>query len=368
MVKNYCPDIFLKIQQQEQSQVTLLSPYTSLLYTWDDPLKTRKIVWNVYNNKNLGFIIDVNKDAFGEEKIQFYSVTPTTTLMSSSSSEDSDNSDSIKTNLNKKVRRDKLTIYWLCFKNGLQKYLVFTQEQKIFKNMVNNFFLETCYLECLLSLGGVGVSIFTTDDFKKEHLYCCLADTPAIWEVNVGQKWKTLTLELATWIENKYKLNYKKSQLRDYVHIDFTKMYMLKPFFAELRRTYTPGLYVQYRKSTHYQYFNLKLNALQIDNKISNSILLYSTPQNNSNKEIAHFVDFNILKYSTETCNIYKYININIKDFYLNIETNVILDLKNLVTSLKKFGEEKVDAYVQDMKFIQNLKSSKAKVRLIKVN
>jgi hypothetical protein len=90
---------------------------------------------------------------------------------------------------------------------------------------------------------------FYLRQFQKEHVYTSLVDTPAIWEVNVGHKWKTLTLELASWIEDKYKLHYKKCQLRDYIHIDFEKMYMLKPFFAELKRTYTPAVYFQLRKS-----------------------------------------------------------------------------------------------------------------------
>lgn len=62
LVKNYCADIFLKIQQQDQSPVTLLSPSYSLLYTWDDPTRPRQLVWNVYNNKGNGFHIDVSKD------------------------------------------------------------------------------------------------------------------------------------------------------------------------------------------------------------------------------------------------------------------------------------------------------------------
>lgn len=62
LVQNYCLDLFLKIQQREQSQVTLLNPCHSLLYTWDDPTKLRHLVWNVYNNKGTGYPLDVFKD------------------------------------------------------------------------------------------------------------------------------------------------------------------------------------------------------------------------------------------------------------------------------------------------------------------
>lgn len=62
LIKNYCTDLFLKIQQQGQGQVTLVNPYNSLLYTWDDPLKPRMLVWNIYNNKGSGFLVDILKD------------------------------------------------------------------------------------------------------------------------------------------------------------------------------------------------------------------------------------------------------------------------------------------------------------------
>ncbi|RZC35875.1 vacuolar protein sorting-associated protein 13A-like, partial [Asbolus verrucosus] len=345
---------------QEQSQVTLLSPYNSLLYTWDDPTKIRKLVWNVYNNKGTGFLTDIFKDAYGEEKILFHSVTPTTSLTVSSSSDDSDSSDSIKTTMNKKVHRDKIVIYWLCYREGLQRVLLFTQESRIFNLVLKNYFLEHCDIECLISLCGVGASIFTSENAKKEHIYASLTDAPAIWEVNVGHKWKTLTLELASWIEDKYKLHYKKCQLRDYIHIDFEKMYMLKPFFAELKRTYTPAIYFQFRKSKNYHHFNFKMNSFQVDNKISNTIVLYPLPTNVL-KGLNSFVDVNILKCSTKDCDIYRHIKINIKDFYLNIENDLFIDVRELLAQYKKICDETTLSYITDMKSIHDLAASKIK-------
>ena len=62
LIKNMCADLFLKVQQRDQGQVTLLSPFHSLVYTWDDPTKLRRLVWNVYNNKGAGVDVDVFKD------------------------------------------------------------------------------------------------------------------------------------------------------------------------------------------------------------------------------------------------------------------------------------------------------------------
>jgi len=35
----------------------------------------------------------------------------------------------------------------------------------------------------------------------------------------VAHRWKLLTLELASWIEDKWKQDQKKAQMKDYVHV-----------------------------------------------------------------------------------------------------------------------------------------------------
>lgn len=351
LIKNYCTDLFLKIQQQGQGQVTLVNPYNSLLYTWDDPLKPRTLVWNIYNNKGSGFLVDILKDGYGEEKISLRTVNPGES--NESSSEDSDSSDSVKTalNLNRRVHRDKIIIYWLCFRDGLQRTLIFTQEQRIADHVIKTMFLEYCHTEWFLSLSGLGLSVFSERSSAKEHLYCGVSDCPAVWEVNIGHKWKILTLELASWIEDKYRLHYKKCQLKDYVHTDFEKMFMLKPFFAELRRTYTPGIYVQFRKSRNLEFLNFKLQSLQIDNKQSNpgsSIVLYPLPTENIRAQNP-FVELSVFKSNFKSCNIYKLIKLNVADFCLSVEDQLFLDLNRLLLENCKWCPERSALYRNDM-------------------
>lgn len=234
-----------------------------------------------------------------------------------SSSEDSDTLDSIKTTLNKKVRRDKIIIYWLSYRDGLQRVLLFTQEQRITNYVIKTKSHEYCEVEAFLSLSGLGLSIFTNADSRKEHLHAGICDTPAVWEVNIGHKWKVLTLELASWLEDKYRLHYKKCQLKDYVHIDFEKMFMLKPFFAELKRTYTPGVYLQYRKSNSYQYLDFKVQSVQIDNKqsgIGDDVVLQSIPSENIRTQ-SPFFELSVFRNMSGGYSVYKFIKMTIGDF-----------------------------------------------------
>lgn len=73
-IDNQCEDLFLKFHQKESGQVVLLSPYQSLLYTWDDPSKERTLLWNVYNSKGKDFCVPFWKDGFGEERVSFHVV------------------------------------------------------------------------------------------------------------------------------------------------------------------------------------------------------------------------------------------------------------------------------------------------------
>lgn len=306
-------------------------------------------------------VTELNSCRYGEERIKFHSVTPNTSIQhDASSSDDTDSSDSViptHSPLPKKVRKDKIIIYWLCYRqDSLQRILLFTQELRIYNNILRLRFQERCHLECLVSLAGCGISIFTdTNDPKKEHLYCSLVDAPAIWEVNVGHKWKTLTLELASWIEDKYRQHSKKTQLKDYIHIDFEKMFMLKPFFAELRRTYHPAVYLHYRKSKNWQYCNIRIQSAQIDDQIKNSIVLYQTPST-AVKELIPFVDFAITKQSLgNAVEVYRNIKLAIADLYLNIENELIIklaEMMKLFNGNKYWSEETSQAYVNDVMYI----------------
>lgn len=367
LIENMCSDVFLKIQQQSQSQVTLLSPFHSLLYTWDDPTKSRELIWNVYNNKGNGFHVDLTKDSYGEERISFHSVKPgsqSTGTNQVSSSEDSDSSDSTKTTLNKKVRRDKIMVYWACYRDGLQKTLFFTQDQRVHLQVVKQRFMEHCNAEFLVSLTGLGVSIFAANNLKKEYIHLSLCDTPATWEVNVGHKWKILTLELASWIEDKYRLHNKKCQLKDYIHIDFEKMFMLKPFFAELKRSYSPAVYFQYRRSQSFQYYSLKIQSLQIDNKqaVNFESTTFSSLPEESLKVTKPFLEFNVFKNNDKSCDVYKDIKLEIGDFYIHVDGDIILQFAQMLSD-KKYAQEISALYVSDMNGIHTVIS-----RLVKDN
>ncbi|XP_034828930.1 intermembrane lipid transfer protein VPS13A-like isoform X1 [Maniola hyperantus] len=363
-IDNLCDDLFLKLHQADSGQVALLSPYQSMLYTWDDPVKERKMLWNIYNNKGKGFLADFSQDGFGEEKVSFHSVkhstlmatnsvtsklsstlkrlTPKSPEPSTSSSDDSDSFEILEahTKPSKKMRKDKVIVYWISFMDGYQRVFALAQDERIayqYKMRINS---ERSNYEVYMSLASVGLSVCVqTGNGVKELSYISITDSLPKWEVNVGSKWKQLATDVTAWIEDKYQTEQKKCQLKEFLHIDLEKMQMTKPFFSELRRSYNPSVWLQFRKSDTFTYCHLKLQRLQIDNQLHEAVfpsVLYPAPlpPHLKSKDARPCIEVVTLKQYRSNLNqdVYKYFKVLIQEYCVNLDrgfVNHIFDIMN---------------------------------------
>ncbi|XP_063534918.1 intermembrane lipid transfer protein VPS13A-like [Cydia strobilella] len=359
-IDNLCDDVFLKLHQKDSGQVALLSPYQSMLYTWDDPSKERQLIWNIYNNKGKGYIADFSQDGNGEQKVSLHSVKHSTLVATSSvtsklsstlkrltpkspepctsSSDDSENEqpDPHK----KKMRKDKVIVYWISYMEGLQRVFVLAQDERIayqYKMRINS---EKSDYEVYLSLAEVSLSVCVDTKLGvKELAHLSVTDSLPRWEVNVSHKWKQLSPDLTAWIEDKYQSEQKKCQLKEYIHIDLEKMQMTKPFFSELRRTYNPGVWLQLRKSDTLTYCHLKLQRLQIDNQLSEAVfpsVLYPAPMPNarSTRGPKPSIELVTLKQHRPALNqdVFKYFKVLVQEHYVNLDrgfVNYVFDILN---------------------------------------
>nr|XP_049703427.1 intermembrane lipid transfer protein VPS13A isoform X1 [Helicoverpa armigera] len=363
-IDNLCDDLFLKLHQADSGQVALLSPYQSLLYTWDDPAKERRLMWNIYNNKGKGFDAAFNQDGYGEEKVSFHSVKHSTLVATSSvtsklsstlkrltpkspepctsSSDDSDSSDLPEAHSKtKKMRKDKVIVYWISYMDGYQRVFALAQDERIAYQYRMRINAERSNYEVYMSLSGVSLSVCVpTHTGVKELAYVSMTDSLPRWEVNVNHKWKQLSPDLTSWIEEKYQTEQKKCQLKEYIHLDLEKMQMTKPFFSELRRTYNPGVWMQLRKSDTYTYCHLKCQRLQIDNQLHEAVfpsVLYPAPIPNdvrTSKGLKPCLEVVALKQHRPSLNqdIYKYVKILVQEYCVNLDrgfVNYVFDILN---------------------------------------
>lgn len=300
---------------------------------------------------------------YGEEKVSFHSVKHSTLVATSSvtsklsstfkrltpkspepcdsSSDDSDSSDLPEAHAkSKKMRKDKVIVYWISYMDGYQRVFALAQDERIayqYRMRINS---ERSNYEIYMSLSGVSLSVCVqTNETVKELAYASVTDSLPRWEVNVNHKWKQLTQDLNSWIEDKYQTEQKKCELKEYIHIDLEKMQMTKPFFSELRRTYNPGIWVQLRKSDTHVYCHLKVQRLQIDNQLPEAVfpsVLYPAPlpADMRNSEQKPCIEIVTLKQYRPSLNqdVYKYLKVLVQEFSINLDrgfVNYVFDILN---------------------------------------
>ncbi|GFG28735.1 hypothetical protein Cfor_06015 [Coptotermes formosanus] len=365
-VDNLCEDLFLKIHQQDLGQVVLLSPYQSMLYTWDDPSKERSLLWNVYNKKSKGFMAEFWKDGYGQERVSFHTVkqpsvatsTPTVTAKLSASlkritpkspvQDGSSSSDDTESDEQKpQTRKDKVTVYWVSYLEGPQRVLLFTQDERVAYQARSYVDAEKSNMELFVSLSGIGVSLVSpafsniSNYCQKELAYVSITDSSPVWEVMVAHRWKLLTLELASWIEDKWRQDQKKAQMKDYVHVDFEKMQMTKPFYGDLRRRYYPGLWLQYRKSDQQSYTHCKLHRIQVDNQLHDAVfptVLYPTPMPQHIMRrvgMKPCVEVAVMKRHRPAQNqdVYKFIKVLVQEFSVQLDKGFLLSVYDILSN-----------------------------------
>lgn len=67
--------------------------------------------------------------------------------------------------LTKKTRKDKVTVYWVSYFEGLQRVLMFTQDERIAYKARLKIDAEKSYLELFASIKGFGLSLVSLNTF-----------------------------------------------------------------------------------------------------------------------------------------------------------------------------------------------------------
>ncbi len=68
-----------------------------------------------------------------------------------------------------------------------------------------------------MSLSGIGVSL--VNGLQEEVAFATMSSAPAIWEVEVKNKWKMLNMELASWLEEKWRNEVYRVYLDDFLEV-----------------------------------------------------------------------------------------------------------------------------------------------------
>ncbi|XP_053396044.1 intermembrane lipid transfer protein VPS13A-like isoform X3 [Mercenaria mercenaria] len=386
-VDNFCDDVFIKIHQKNQSQTTILSSNQSVLYTWDDPTAERTLMWNIYGRNKPNFPAALLKDGYDQVNLKLKSLKSSGTLdyvdapdqSDSSPEDDTDETDGLMGKIDEsligKTRSDKLVIFWVSYLDHQQRVLLFTQDERVAKGarkahvqgidiphergVIKMNEAEQASSVLFVSLDGICVSMI--NKAYEEVALLTLSSIPATWEVEVNNRWKMLNVELQTWLEDQWKNKQAHASLQEQFEADLSKMQMLKPYMGALRRSYSPGLWFNYRASQHHMSLHAKIQKVQLDNQLPDAYfptVLHPCPTPVyvvRKKGQKPFIELGMMRRTVPENNVdtFRYLKLLVQEFNIKIDKGFMMSLYDVFANLLADEESESSKVQSDLIFTQ---------------
>uniref|UniRef100_A0AAQ6A429 Vacuolar protein sorting 13 homolog A n=1 Tax=Amphiprion ocellaris TaxID=80972 RepID=A0AAQ6A429_AMPOC len=251
-------------------------------------------------------------------------------------------------------------IFVCCCSKGLQRVVLFTEDQRIYKVLCESERAQLAEQEIILSLQNMGVSLVNNSS-SQEVSFIGITSSDVVWESKPKKKnrWKTMSTKEAEILENSFK-DYMESgpvdnairDLENNFQVSFTPngmdMQMLQPVEAPLRRHFLPGVKVEYSISP-------RQRAYRIQNQLPGAIFPYVFYPVKLPKSIAMdsepkpLTDISIVTRAAGHSDISR-----IKYFKVLIqEMDLKLDLGFLYAILDLFTPENVELFEKDIEYIK---------------
>ncbi|KJH40000.1 hypothetical protein DICVIV_14088 [Dictyocaulus viviparus] len=170
--------------------------------------------------------------------------------------------------------------YLANFLIGRQRFLLFTHDLDIARAAYGSWETDNVNIQIESALQGVGLSI-VDNSIGKELLYIGISSSDILWEEEVRKgRFKPFAVKFMQMLEENYQ-EYLAEPRSDFKQIEqyevsFENMIMKKKKGKEvkIRRIFEKGIWANYGTSSERTRLHLKINHLQIDNQVSNSLLL----------------------------------------------------------------------------------------------
>uniref|UniRef100_A0A670J3P0 Vacuolar protein sorting 13 homolog A n=1 Tax=Podarcis muralis TaxID=64176 RepID=A0A670J3P0_PODMU len=243
-------------QSSHYAMEDVLSPNKAVLYTWADPVGSRILKWKCGKS---------NGEVTQKDVCMLLLIT-------------------LKSDLMTPIQVGSKTIYLVSFFEGLQRIILFTQDEKVFKLTYESEKAELAEQEIIISLQDVGISL--VNNYSKQEVgYIGITSSDIIWETKPKKKsrWRPLSLKQTEMLEKEFNdycdhspTENKIVELDDNTPVCLTptgnNMKMLQPNEVPVRRSFLPALKVQYSTSEHQSSFRVQIYRIQIQNQIPGAI------------------------------------------------------------------------------------------------
>uniref|UniRef100_A0A8D2N8S8 Vacuolar protein sorting 13 homolog A n=1 Tax=Zonotrichia albicollis TaxID=44394 RepID=A0A8D2N8S8_ZONAL len=240
---NHTKEEIIEYGQSSLSELEdCLQPNKAVLYTWADPTGSKKLKWRCGNRT---------------EEIDKMEVL---------------NVDSRK------------VVYLMSFYEGLQRIVLFTEDENVFKLTYESVKAELAEQEIVLSLQDVGISL-VNNYTKQEVSYIGITSSDVVWETKPKKKsrWRPMSVKQIDKLEQEFRdyselspSENKIIELESNVLVCLTpngmNMTIQQPNEIPIRRNYLPALKVEYSSSAHQKSFRIQVYRIQIQNQIPGAI------------------------------------------------------------------------------------------------
>ncbi|XP_023200047.1 vacuolar protein sorting-associated protein 13A isoform X2 [Xiphophorus maculatus] len=277
--------------------------------------------------------------------------------------------------LDEKTNRER-KLYVIPFYEGLQRVVVFTENQRIFKKLLENESLRHAEQEVILWLHDMGISLVNNNN-SQEISFIGITSSDIVWEIKPKKRgrWKTLNTEEVEMIENRFKEYCDSSPIDNCIanmennfQVCFTPsgtdMHMMQPVAAPLRRHHLPGVKVEYSISPRQRSYRVQIHRIQIQNQIPGAIFPFVFYPIKLPKSIAKdtepkpLIDLSIVTRTAGHTDIsrIKYFKVLIQEMDLKLDLGFLYAILDFVTPENAgvmTSEQEVELFAKDIEYIR---------------
>ncbi|XP_027765717.1 vacuolar protein sorting-associated protein 13A isoform X5 [Empidonax traillii] len=312
-----------------------LQPNKAVLYTWADPAGSRKLKWKCGNR--------TEEISPKEDKMEILRV------------------DSRK------------AVYLMSFYEGLQRIVLITEDENVFKLTYESVKAELAEQEIVLSLQDVGISLI--DNYSKQEVsYIGITSSDVVWETKPKKKsrWRPMSVKQIDKLEQEFKdyselspSENKIIELESNVSVCLTPngmdMKIQQPNEIPIRRNYLPALKVEYSSSAHQKSFRIQIYRIQIQNQIPGAIFPFVFYPIKPPKSITldsapkPFTDVSIVMRTAGHSQIshIKYFKVLIQEMGLRLDLGFLYALVALFTRTDLSSEQELEQFKKDVESLQ---------------
>ncbi|NXA51596.1 VP13A protein, partial [Nothocercus julius] len=312
-----------------------LQPNKAVLYTWADPTGSRKLKWKCGKRTE-----EVSPK---EDRMEILSLD------------------------NRKM------VYLVSFFEGLQRILLFTEDQNVFKLTYESVKAELAEQEIVLSLQDVGISL-VNNYTKQEVSYIGITSSDVVWETKPKKKsrWRPMSVKQTDKLEQEFKeyseltpSENKIIELESNVLVCLTpngsNMKIQQPNEIPIRRNYLPALKVEYSSSAHQKSFRVQVYRIQIQNQIPGAIFPFVFYPIKPPKSITldsapkPFTDVSIVMRTAGHSQIshIKYFKVLIQEMDLRLDLGFLYALVEFFTQTDVRSDQELELFKKDVESLQ---------------